>query len=122
MVSNRWHMRQKCGTFTNYYVKNNCATPLSHTVSLIFCATLYIVNVPHFCLMCHMFRTICPMFYNLSITLFTFLKALLCLCVYLPLIHLVVLKRTRILIIYIALYIKFISQSFITNVIIYKVI
>ena len=67
---------------TMYYIFSKC-TSLFHPTNLqIFmchtfcatlchlfcCATLYIVNVPHFCLMCYMFQTICPMFYPLSIT------------------------------------------------------
>ena len=93
---------------TKYYIFSKC-TSLFHPTNLqIFmchtfcatlchlfcCATLYIVNVPHFCLICHMFQTICSMFYTLSITLFTFLKTLLYQHGYLSFKHLVVLKRT----------------------------
>ena len=73
--------KQLCHTFVPH-----CGTYfLCHTLYSI-CATL-LTNVPH--LSDHMFY-----FLPLSIVLFTFLKTLLCLCLYLSFIHFVVLKRT----------------------------
>ena len=74
--------------FTNLHVTHFCTT-----LWYIFNVPhFYLVNVPHFWLMYHMFPTICSMFYTLSITLFTFLKTLLCQCLYLSFKHLMILK------------------------------